>query len=258
VRRSRVDYDAIADLYDATPYRTKRVDPELLAVARRFASSGWFATLDIGCGTGNQLIADRAALPSGQLVGLDHSLGMLRQARRKAPAITWVQGDGATLPFRGESFDFVSCQFAFHHIADNAGAIREAFRVLRRRGRFVIRNFCPQESPHWLFYQYFPEARTIDLEDFCSPEAIKTEMQRAGFDAVALELEHLRIEQDLRTWFEEVRRRHTCSQLLAISDAAYEAGLNRLSQELAVRDGPILRENRLCLATIRGERPAAT
>ena len=31
MRQARVDYDAIADLYDSTPYRMKPVDPELLA-----------------------------------------------------------------------------------------------------------------------------------------------------------------------------------------------------------------------------------
>jgi ubiquinone/menaquinone biosynthesis C-methylase UbiE len=102
VKPSRVDFDAIAGVYDATPHRTKPVDPELLAFAGRRRSGERLAVLDIGCGTGNQLIADRAAPISAAPVGLDWSLGMLRQARRKAPEIAWVQADAAALPFRAK------------------------------------------------------------------------------------------------------------------------------------------------------------
>ena len=32
--------------------------------------------------------------------------------------------------------------------------LREAFRVLRRGGRFALYNMCPQESDDWLYYAY--------------------------------------------------------------------------------------------------------
>ena len=133
-RVPRVNYDEIAHLYDAQPYRVRPADPELLAFADQRASAD-LAVLDIGCGTGNQLIANRSALPRAWCVGLDRSVGMLRQARGKAPRIAWVEGDGAVLPFPAGSFDFVYCQFAFHHIDDKAGMLRAAFRVLHPYGR---------------------------------------------------------------------------------------------------------------------------
>ena len=60
------------------------------------------------------------------------------------PDIPWVHGDSAALPFASGSFDFVSCQYAFHHFSDKTGMLREAFRVLRRGGRFALYNMCPQ------------------------------------------------------------------------------------------------------------------
>src|SRR5437667_2631883 len=152
----RVDYDAIAHLYDAQPYRAKTVDLEFLAFIGQRASSDEIAVLDVGCGTGNQLVANRTIVPHARLVGLDRSLGMLRRAQPKAPDIAWVRADGAVLPFQDQSFDFVSCQHALHHMDDKAGMLRAVFRVLRAAGRLTVHSLCPQESADWLYYAYFP------------------------------------------------------------------------------------------------------
>jgi hypothetical protein len=41
---------------------------------------------------------------------------------------------------------------------------------------------------------------------------------------------------------------------LAISDAAYQAGLRRLERELADGDAPQMRADHICLLIIRGDR----
>jgi ubiquinone/menaquinone biosynthesis C-methylase UbiE len=108
----RVDYDAIAHLYDTQPYREKTVEPELVAFLEQYASAETLSVLDIGCGTGNQLGANRPLVPHAHLVGLDRFLGMLRQARSKAPDIAWAQADGGALPWQDQSFDFVRALIA--------------------------------------------------------------------------------------------------------------------------------------------------
>jgi ubiquinone/menaquinone biosynthesis C-methylase UbiE len=179
---------------------------------------------------------------------------MLQQAQPKAPDIAWVQADGAGLPLQMESFDFVTCQYALHHIQDKAGMLRAVFQVLRRGGRLVLRNLCPQECADWLYYAYFPEAYAIDLEDFWPPEAVVAALEATGFEAVTVEFQHLRSEQNLRLWLDTVRRRDTCSQLLTIPDAAYEAGVHRLEHELAEGNAPPVRVDHLCFVAIRGEK----
>lgn len=248
---SRVDYEAIAHLYDAQPYRARRVDPQLRAFVAE--CRGALTVVDIGCGTGNQLIADRAALPALRYVGLDLSVGMLRQAARKAPQIGWIGADGAVLPLAAASVDYACCQFALHHVADKRRLLREAARVLRPGGRLVFHNICPQRSADWLYYEYFPETRLRDFEDFWSPETLVEQMTAVGFTGIETAFEQITFDQDLLAWLDIVRRRDTCSQLQAISDAAYRGGIERLERELAAPDLPRSRINRLCLLTMQGK-----
>src|SRR5262245_19311550 len=62
-RSSRVDYDAIAKLYDSTPHREKSADSELIAFLAGYRPAASLTLLDIACGTGNQQIANRNACP---------------------------------------------------------------------------------------------------------------------------------------------------------------------------------------------------
>ena len=252
---SRVDYDAIAPVYDSQPHREKSLDPALASFLAGRGAAQAPALLDVACGTGNQLIANRALAPDARMVGLDGSLGMLRQAHRKAPDIAWVHADGAQLPFRAESFDFVSCQYAFHHFHDKALMLRSGFRVLRDGGRLAIYNLCPHDCEDWLYYAYFPEALGRDLADFWPPELIVREMEAIGFANVTTERRHLHFDHDLSSLLEAVRRRDTNSQLMAITDKSYAAGLRGIERELADPSASRARPDHLCFATIRGDKP---
>jgi SAM-dependent methyltransferase len=254
----RVNYDLIAHLFDAGPHRAKTVDPELVAFLSERAASDPPTILDVGCGTGNQLVANRAIVPDARLVGLDRSFGMLRRAQPKAADITWVQADGAMLPFQAQSFDFVSCQHALHHVRGKTGMLQSVFRVLRPGGWLVIYTLCPQESADWLYYEYFPEAYAVDLTDFLPPQSIIAMLEAAGFMPVTAERRHLHYEQNMQEWSTVVRRRDICSQLMVISDAAYAAGLRRLEEGLRDRSIPPTRTDHLCLVTIRAEKPSSS
>jgi ubiquinone/menaquinone biosynthesis C-methylase UbiE len=254
-RSSRVDYDAIAPLYDSQPHREKSSDPALAAFLAERSALETALLLDIACGTGNQLVANRAIARNARMVGLDGSLGMLRQARAKSTEIGWVHGESSALPFASSTFDFASCQYALHHFRDKAGMVREAFRVLQTGGRLAIFNMCPHDSLDWLYYDYFPEALARDLADFWPPEAIVAEMTAAGFADVAVDRDHRRHERNLAAFLEGLRRRDRNSQLLTLSGKAYEAGLCRLESELADPSAPRSRADHLCFVTICGDKP---
>jgi hypothetical protein len=56
-------------------------------------------------------------------------------------------------------------------------------------------------------------------------------MGTAGFSAVTAEYTHIRSKRNLADWLARVRQRHICSQLQTISDADYQAGIDRLQRE---------------------------
>lgn len=97
--------------------------------------------LDVACGPGSVVVAFAARVRLA--VGLDATSAMLDQARalakeRGAANVEWRLGDVYSLPFPDESFDIVTCRFAFHHFEQPDRAFREMVRVCRRGGRVVV------------------------------------------------------------------------------------------------------------------------
>ncbi len=252
----RVNYDKIAKIYDTGQHRGKQADPDFLTflAERGDREANTLASLDIGCGTGNQLVTNRARVPAIQMVGLDLFGGMLHKAKKKAGRIDWLQADGARLPLKDKSFDFITNQFSFHHVQDKALMIAQVFRVLRPGSRFVMTNLCPQKTANWALYRYFPAVWEKDLQDFLPPEEIKTLMVQAGFDNLNLTLEHTAYEHDLQDFAAEVYLR-AISQLITIPEADYQAGLRQIETELQRAKGQAISiPSEFCMLKISGEK----
>jgi SAM-dependent methyltransferase len=228
----RVDYDRVADLYDE-PLRDHVADPELIEyVAGRSAGARPVRVLDAGCGTGKQIAASREPCPGAVLIGLDRFQGMLRIARARCRDAHWLQADAAALPLRDGSVDYVTSQFSHPHFRRTPQFIGEVFRALAPGGRFVMTNIDPWAMTRWLVYEYFPASLALDRKDFLPVDAFADEMRRAGFQAIrATRTDHTKPER-LRDFLEYAESRHRASQLMAIPDAAYAEGLERLRRDL--------------------------
>lgn len=100
--------------------------------------------LDIGCGTGLNLswLVD-AVGPTGEVVALDYSQGMLDRAQRKVERAQWEQvrllrGDAAVLEGVGSDFDGVMSTWALGIVDDLPSALRRAVDVLKPGGRLAV------------------------------------------------------------------------------------------------------------------------
>ena len=94
--------------------------------------------LDIGCGTGRLLRRMQARWPAAHLRGIDPAEGMVAQARAQMPRVQIDQAPAESLPLETGSIDLVTSTTSFHHWTDQVQGVREAARVLRGSGLFVL------------------------------------------------------------------------------------------------------------------------
>lgn len=246
---ARIDYDAIAHVYDETSWR-HRADPLLDQFVQANPNPDRrLRVLDIGCGTGSQLAANFSTHPSLTFLGVDYSIGMLRVARRRALGVRWVRGDGMTLPILDGSFDYVTCQFVHAHILNKKALAREAYRALSPRGQFVQLNIDPWAMTNWLLYRYFPATREHDLEDFIRVEEMVNNLREAGFNDVQIKRDYRDDLVPLAGFLTFVSARHRACQLTAISDSQYRAGLQNLAADVARLGDSHSEKSPLCLVT---------
>jgi demethylmenaquinone methyltransferase / 2-methoxy-6-polyprenyl-1,4-benzoquinol methylase len=92
--------------------------------------------LDVCCGTGDLAVA--AARAGGRVTGIDFSEPMLERARRKAPELSWVQGDALAMPFEDGSFEVVTIGFGLRNLEDERRGLAELRRVLVPGGRLGV------------------------------------------------------------------------------------------------------------------------
>jgi ubiquinone/menaquinone biosynthesis C-methylase UbiE len=253
---NRVHYDEVAHLYDE-PERDHGVDQNLLAFlqAKDGPLTSAVRILDVGCGTGKQLAANRRRFPDMVMVGLDRFGGMLRIAQRRCPEAVWLLADGARLPFSSEAFHYIINQFAYPHVRRTRQLVTEVFRTLKPGGRFVMTNIDPWSMVEWLIYQYFPEALELDRQDFLQVEPFVALMRDVGFQDVEVMRDDLSRQESVTEFLNFAAKRHRASQLMAISDDAYAAGIRRVQDALATdRDRDLVVRSEFVLVTIVGNK----
>jgi ubiquinone/menaquinone biosynthesis C-methylase UbiE len=76
--------------------------------------------------------------PSASLVGVYVAEGMLAQARARTAYAAIHQAPAEHLPLENDSVDLVTSTTSFHHWSDQAQGVREAVRVLRKGGLFIL------------------------------------------------------------------------------------------------------------------------
>jgi len=108
----------------------------------RLAVTPGLRVLETACGTG--IVTERLARRVGEqgtVVATDLNEPMLAYARSKGtvgPGVSWRQADATALPFETASFDAVVCQFGLMFFPDKAQGVREAWRVLRPGGHYLL------------------------------------------------------------------------------------------------------------------------
>jgi ubiquinone/menaquinone biosynthesis C-methylase UbiE len=175
-------------------------DPYADDLVARLAVSDGMRVLEVACGTG---IVTRRLLQRlggrGTVIATDLNEAMFAHTRTRLPRRGDAQyrtADGTSLPFESRSFDAVVCQFGLMFFPDKAAGAREALRVLRPGGAYLLnvwdaldRNPVPRIT-HATLQKFFPaDPPTFYTVPFnChDADALSTLLREAGFTEVRCE-----------------------------------------------------------------------
>lgn len=123
----------------------RAADPQQRAMVETYLSDVEFPqgarVLEVGCGTGTvtRVLARWPGVT--EAVGIDLSPVFLAKARALGTGVTnlsFIEGDGRSLPFEDGSFDVIVFNITLSHMIGPERALAEAFRVLRFGGWLVV------------------------------------------------------------------------------------------------------------------------
>jgi ubiquinone/menaquinone biosynthesis C-methylase UbiE len=99
--------------------------------------------LDVGCGTGDDVLAlaERCG-PGTFVIGLERQLALVDEAVRRAQNVAlhvrFAVGDAHSLPFADDCFDVVRADRLLGEVDDRSRVLKELVRVTRPGGRLLL------------------------------------------------------------------------------------------------------------------------
>lgn len=226
----RLDYNDLAAEYA----KHRRIHPGVLQqLGERGAVDATSAVLEVGCGTGNYLIALHEQTDC-LATGIDPSASMLTEALGRSSEISWKLGQAERIPAPGGSIDLLFSVDVIHHVRDRAAFFAEAARVLTPGGLICTATDSAEDiARRRPLSSHFPETVALELARYPAIETLGAEMVAAGF--TNLTTSHVELEyplSDLAPY-----RDRAYSSLHLITEEAFQRGLDLLEAELA--DGPV-------------------
>ena len=118
--------------------------------------------------------------PDKHYVGLDLTPEMIHVAQAKNLSNTeCLVGDSENLPFDEGTFDAIICSNSFHHYPKPQNFFNSSYRVLRRGGRLILRDYTSSDFVVWLMNHI-----EMPLANLCGHGDVKI-LKAAEFTAMA-------------------------------------------------------------------------
>lgn len=101
------------------------------------------ALLDLGCGDGDLTLKMAQTLEASEIYGVDINDKALKVAETKGIKVFKVDLSKDRIPLPNESIDVITALEVIEHLLNPDHMIKEAYRILKRRGLFFYINPKP-------------------------------------------------------------------------------------------------------------------
>ena len=236
-RHVRRAFSRSAGTYDATAVLQHEVEQRLLESLDYLGDTAPRVIVDVGAGPGRASATMRKRWPKAQVIALDLSVPMLRQARQRAgwwKPFSRVCADARALPLAEGSVDVLFSNLCLQWVDDLPAVFAGFRRVLRPGGVLLCSTFGPDTL--WEMREAFARADEVPhVSPFATIAQFGDALMHAGFRDPVLDRDVLeRGHPDLTALMRELRaigatnalhaRRHTLTgrRRFAAAAAAYE------------------------------------
>ena len=210
--------------------------------------------LDLGCGTG-RFTKPLAENFNAFVHGVDPSAKMLQVAmdNYQGLACDFVQGSTDEIPLDDSAIDMVFMSMVYHHVQDKGKAIDEVRRVLKRSGKFCIRNSTIESMDSYYWPHFFPSARAIELRRSPHQQDILDLVSATGFEVVYSTPVQQEFAVNAADYMRKIGLRGL-SSLKAISDAEFAEGMKQMDEFFRTQEahGPIFESIDLFIFSVDG------
>jgi SAM-dependent methyltransferase len=145
--------------------------------------------LDLGCSAGLYTRSLALAPGIGDVVGIDISPSMLKEAARRARGIgawpSFARADAENLPFGDASFSGAVCGGSLNEFGDPSRVLRETHRVLEAGGRLAVMGILRARTTRGRRLQRFLSTGGIRFFD---PTELNDLFDRTGFELDPLQI----------------------------------------------------------------------
>lgn len=228
----QMNYDDYAEKYAQTRWAVPWIVHPLLREAHQIPPHS--TVVEIGCGTGNYIIAIAQELPSYTYRGFDLSEGMLKEARTRSQTVEFTRGNAdVRFPYPDQSCELAFCVDVIHHVTDLNAFFQEVFRMLKSGGRLLIVTDSEDNIRRRSLTKYFPETLEVELTRYAKAEELRANAAQAGLAYLGVESAEGVI--DLDEGFIAKLEQRCSSSMRLISEEAHRKGVERV--RLAQKQG---------------------
>lgn len=221
------NYDDYASEYAHTRYAFNWILEPLIKEASVLPVGSTIA--EIGCGTGNYIIALSKELPGYSYKAFDISNEMLNIAKSRSDVIEFKIGNAdVSFPYPNNSFNFSFSVDVIHHIENIKVFFNEVGRISKPGSLFILVTDSEENIRKRSLSKYFLEILEIELQRY--PPIKELEETAKDFGMKLLETKEAEGLIDLDDNFVSSLERKCASSMRLISEQKHRKGMDKIKE----------------------------